>query len=142
MATDGTLSFVIFLYADGLIQWTTGDASEGIDGLGGTPAQVGFNAGDSERYAAVPGSSTASIINIASTSNVDVDGVWIYRVDAAKIVDPSDESNISLMKQLCTFAFPTQSLFKLRQFMNFDYLIAEKWSRQNRTSRTGSVAPA
>ena len=99
MATDGTLSFVIFLYADGLIQWTTGDASEGSGGLGGIPAQVGFNAGDGERFAAVPGSRTASIINIASTSNVGLDGVWIYRVDAAEIVDPNDEGKISLMKQ-------------------------------------------
>ena len=45
MATNGVNSFVIFLYADGEIQWTTGDASGGTGGLGGTPAQVGFNAG-------------------------------------------------------------------------------------------------
>ena len=97
MATDGTHSFVIFLYANGLIQWTTGDASGGSGGLGGTPAQVGFNAGDGVRFAIVPGSRTASIINIASTSNVGINGVWIYRVDAAEIVDPNDEGSSSVV---------------------------------------------
>ena len=74
-------SFAIFLYADGEIQWTTGEASGGTDGLGGTPAQVGFNAGDGVNYAAVPASRTADIINIASTSNVGVPGVWIFQIN-------------------------------------------------------------
>ena len=77
MATDGFSSYVIYYYADGEIQWTTGDASGGMDGLGGTPAQVGFNAGDGIRFATVP----AEIINIAQTSNVDIPGVWIFQVD-------------------------------------------------------------
>ena len=83
MATDGIRSFVIFLYADGLIQWTTGDASGGSGGLGGTPAQVGYNAGDGIRFASVPGSRTSQIINIANTSNIAIPGVWIFRVDNA-----------------------------------------------------------
>ncbi len=85
MATDGINSFVIFLYADGEIQWTTGDASGGTGGLGGTPAQVGFNAGDGIRFATVPGSRTSDIINITQTSNVAVPGVWIFRVDEEDI---------------------------------------------------------
>lgn len=85
MATNGINSFVIFLYADGEIQWTTGSASGGTNGLGGTPAQVGFNAGDGIRFASVPGSQTAAIINITTTSNVGIPGVWIYRVDEESI---------------------------------------------------------
>ena len=81
MVTDGRQSFVIFLYADGEIQWTTGDASGGTGGLGGTAAQVGFNAGDGIRFASVPGSQTADIINIDNTSNVDIPGKWVYQVD-------------------------------------------------------------
>ena len=81
MVTDGRQSFVIFLYADGEIQWTTGDVSGGVSGLGGTPAQVGFNAGDRIRFASVPGSQTDAIINITNTSNVDVPGMWVYQVD-------------------------------------------------------------
>ncbi len=86
MATDGVSSFVIFLYADGEIQWTTGDQSGGMDGLGGIPAIVGFSAGDGIRYTKVAGSRTDAIINITQTSNVAVPGVWIYRVDGEGIV--------------------------------------------------------
>ena len=79
--TDGTISFVKFLYADGEIQWTTGGASGGINGFGGTPAQVGFDAGDGERFFSVPGSQTNEIVNITSTTNVDVPGVWTFQVN-------------------------------------------------------------
>ena len=85
LATDNVLSFVIFQYADGLIQWTTGDASGGTEGLGGIPAQVGFNAGDSVSYANVPGSRTPAIINITITSNVLIPGQWIFQVQNAII---------------------------------------------------------
>ena len=74
------------MYADGEIQWTTGDASDGVGGLGGTPAQVGFNAGDGQRYAAIPQSRTSEIINVASTSNIDVPGIWVFRTDEDAIV--------------------------------------------------------
>ena len=74
------------MYADGEIQWTTGDASGGVSGLGGTPAQVGFNAGDGVNFAKVPASRTPDIINIDTTSNVGIPGVWIFQVNEARIV--------------------------------------------------------
>lgn len=77
---------MLFLYADGKIQWTTGDASGGENGFGGTPALAGFNAGDSIRFFNVPGSRTSEIINITSTSNVNKPGVWIFRTDDERIV--------------------------------------------------------
>ena len=58
--------------------------------LGGTEAQVGFNAGDGIRYANVPGSQTSDIINIDTTSNVGIAGVWIFRVDMAEMVTPPE----------------------------------------------------
>ena len=85
MVTNGLNSFVMFLYADNGIQWTTGDASDGIGGLGGHPAQVGFNAGDAMRAETVLGSRTSDIINIHMTSNVDVPGAWIYQVDPVNV---------------------------------------------------------
>jgi receptor-type tyrosine-protein phosphatase Q/CUB/sushi domain-containing protein len=85
MITDGRRSFVIFLYADEEIQWTTGDASGGTNGFGGTEAQVGFNAGDGIRFASVPGSQTRDIVNIDTTSNARVPGVWVFRVDEEDI---------------------------------------------------------
>ena len=79
-------SFIIFLYADGEIQWTSGDGSHGVRGLGGIPAQVGFNEGDGRRHAVIPASYTDAIINITHTSNVDIPGVWVFQVDEEDVV--------------------------------------------------------
>jgi len=73
-------SFVIFLYAHGRIQWTTGDRSGGDDGLGGTEALAGINGGDGLNSYTIPGSLTPSIINITQISNVGLPGVWIYNL--------------------------------------------------------------
>ena len=82
LATDNVQSFAIFQYADGLMQWTTGDVSGNASGgLGGIPAQVGFNAGDSLNYATVPESRTNAIINISSTSNVNTPGLWVFKIN-------------------------------------------------------------
>ena len=86
LATGLTQSFVIFLYADGEIQWTTGDASGGSDGLGGTEALAGINAGDGVNHITIPGSLTPSIINIAQTSNVGIPGVWMFNVGEGTFV--------------------------------------------------------
>ncbi|KAL5503422.1 hypothetical protein EMCRGX_G010370 [Ephydatia muelleri] len=98
MVASNAASFVIYLYADGLIQWTTADSSGGSNGFGGTQAQIGFNAGDSVNYANVPGSRTPDVIKIASTSNVLVPGRWIYAVHEAGIssVVPSAPLNFML----------------------------------------------
>ena len=85
LATNGIISFAIYLYADGLIQWTTGDYSGRSGGLGGIPAQVGFNAGDGVRFAIVPESRTSDIINIDMTSNVAVPGMWVFQVDGENV---------------------------------------------------------
>ena len=84
LATSGVESFVIFLYADGRIQWTTGDRSGGDDGLGGTEALAGINAGDGRNFVTIPGSRTSRIINIPQTSNVDISGIWMFKVDQSK----------------------------------------------------------
>ena len=78
-------SYVIFLYADTRIQWTTGDASGGIDGLGGNEALAGINAGDGINFVTIPGSLTASIINIAQTSNVGIPGIWMFKVNEGTV---------------------------------------------------------
>ena len=91
LTSDGTHSFVLFLYADNLIQWTTGDIT-GNNGLGGIPAQCGFNAGDGDRFFSIPGSRTAAILNIYGTSNIDVPGLWAFRVDQNAIVQPEQHS--------------------------------------------------
>ena len=79
-------SFVMFIYADEGIQWTTGYDAGGINGLGGTEALAGINAGDGINSITVPGSLTPSIINIDQTSNVGNPGVWMFKVDEGNII--------------------------------------------------------
>ena len=87
LATSLMESFVMFIYADGGIQWTTGDGSGGTNGLGGTEALAGINAGDGINSITVPGSLTPGIINVTQTSNVGNPGVWMFEVDEGKLVN-------------------------------------------------------
>jgi hypothetical protein len=61
-------------------QWTTGDASLGVNGLGGTPAQAGIDLGDGVNALSLPGSGTANVVNLCGTSNGSVPGVWRVQV--------------------------------------------------------------
>uniref|UniRef100_A0ACB8FSC6 Uncharacterized protein n=1 Tax=Sphaerodactylus townsendi TaxID=933632 RepID=A0ACB8FSC6_9SAUR len=81
LTSNGDLSFIMLHYKD--IQWTSGAASGGdaFTGLGGTPAQAGFNNGDTKNYFNIPGSWTPSIISVSSTSNVMDPGRWVFQVD-------------------------------------------------------------
>ena len=81
LATDGRKSFALFLYFDDGLQWTTGNNGGGTDGLGGTEAQVGYDAGDYINYYTVPGSMTPSIVDLETTSNINISGMYIFQVD-------------------------------------------------------------
>ena len=71
LVTDGSLSFVIFLYGE--IQW----AVVGQD----NPAVVGVNVGDGVRQLNVSESLTPEIININTTSNIGMPGVWVFQIN-------------------------------------------------------------
>lgn len=62
------------------LQWTTGDASNGSGGLGGTPATAGIDAGDTVNAVALPGSGTGAVLNLVSLTNGDEAGVFEFRV--------------------------------------------------------------
>ncbi|XP_031817456.1 IgGFc-binding protein-like [Sarcophilus harrisii] len=81
LAAGTNASYVLLYYGD--IQWTTGVISGGSpnNGLGGTPAQAGFNSGTAQDYFTLPGSRTSAIIHISSTSNVGIPGLWAFRTD-------------------------------------------------------------
>ncbi|CAC5408987.1 Sushi, nidogen and EGF-like domain-containing protein 1,Alpha-tectorin [Mytilus coruscus] len=87
LVTNGRHSFAIFLYNK--IEWTTGTASGGhsSSGLGGTAAQVGFDAGDGFNFYAIEASRKASVINVTRMSNIDHPGKFIFRVDTTKITN-------------------------------------------------------
>jgi alpha-tectorin len=87
LTTNGENSFVIFYYNK--IQWTTGQASNGtVDGLGGTPAQVGFDAGDGENRYMLDVSCTTDVINVNQRSNIGVPGEFVFQVDGPNITAP------------------------------------------------------
>ncbi len=73
LATDGQSSFVMFLYADGGIEWDF-------------PGQVGLNAGDGTRFFSHPDSFSSRLTNIHTTSNIGIPGVWIFKVDGEEVV--------------------------------------------------------
>ncbi|MBK6533366.1 MAG: hypothetical protein IPF99_28400, partial [Deltaproteobacteria bacterium] len=60
-------------------EWITGDASGGMNGFGGTPAQVGFDAGNRMNYVALPMSRTMAIQEVCRTSNVPGGSPGLYR---------------------------------------------------------------
>lgn len=77
----GTGNFdAVFRYGD--LTWTTGDASDGSGGLGGTPAQAGLDAGDQTNFFTLPGSRSAAVLNLENTSNLPspIPGVWSLAV--------------------------------------------------------------
>ncbi len=67
-----------FRYAQ--LQWTTGSASGGINGLGGTPAVAGYDAGNSIDYFMLPGSRTGAVLDVINQSNVSLEtpGLWQF----------------------------------------------------------------
>ena len=76
LATDGTKSYVFFIYYD--IQWA---------GFLGT--QLGFGAGDGIHSFRLPEAfNTLAILNLESTTNIDIPGHYLFRVDAVQIIQP------------------------------------------------------
>ena len=81
----GEDAFAIFNYDR--LDWTTGSASSGDKdtGIGGSPALVGFDAGDGVNHFKVPGSKTAAVLDLVDESNVGVPGKWIFKVSDTEV---------------------------------------------------------
>lgn len=77
-------------------EWTAGNASGGSGGLCGsgssscTSAQAGFDAGNLMDYVALPNSFTDDILEVCTTSNVGLPGIWRFSVRSGGVVCPSD----------------------------------------------------
>ncbi len=70
-------------------EWTTGDASGGSGGFGGTAAQVGFDAGNETDFVQIDGSMTSSINTIVcNDSNVGEPGRWVFQIRGGTVVCP------------------------------------------------------
>jgi hypothetical protein len=61
-------------------EWTTGGASGGQGGLGGTPAQAGFDAGNGQIFEILPGSGSNGVLNLCRESNVGLPGFWEFDI--------------------------------------------------------------
>ena len=59
-------------------EWTTGDASGGTGGLGGTEAGAGFTNGSGTSLV-LPGSHMPEVIDLCQNSNVGSPGIWQYQ---------------------------------------------------------------
>ncbi len=77
LVSDGVRSFALYLYADGLIQHSGSSY--------GHPALVGYDYGDGNHYFNHPDSLSENITNVESTSNINVPGMWIFRLDEEDI---------------------------------------------------------
>ena len=82
IAADQQKTFVFFIYGD--IQWGAG-------------ANIGFGAGDGTRSFMVPGALTNQVLNIDEGSNVNMTGVYIYRVDLYSVLGPKDGEKPKLL---------------------------------------------
>jgi hypothetical protein len=78
------------------LDWTTGSASGGdSNGLGGTEAQAGFDAGDNVNFFTLPGSQTPAVLDLETTSNVSsaTPGLWSFAIRNGGLPDGSTPSN-------------------------------------------------
>ena len=104
-ASNNESSFILFLYGE--IQWSTGDDPNVNDGVYNIhfvllfsivtnyiystkgdvpmPATVGLNAGDGSNFTILPHSNTDAVINISSTTNINMTGIWVFQVDQVQI---------------------------------------------------------
>jgi hypothetical protein len=57
-----------------------------------------MNVGDSILYYTLPGSNTGGILNLTQSSNVGLNGRWMYRVDGKNIVLPNKAPLPGLLK--------------------------------------------
>jgi Cadherin-like/Nidogen-like/FecR protein len=81
LINEGNGNFDI-LYRYGQMQWTTGDASGGTGGLGGTVARAGYSAGDGVHYFELPqsGSQSALLALPTTPGNTGIAGVDEFQV--------------------------------------------------------------
>lgn len=104
LARSENQSFAIYLYADGLIHWASGGGRETVIGYnaggklladssyGGEECipthwsskfwEENFDSGDKRAsFTIYTASGTCGLLNIASRSNVNIPGMWVFRLD-------------------------------------------------------------
>jgi hypothetical protein len=106
----------------GQIQWETGGASGGSNGIGGNSARAGFSNGTglSGTFFELPGSGVNGALldtgaqSLIDRSNVDEDGRFIFTVRSG-VVDPDPEPPIPAPAALALFGFALVGFAALRR---------------------------
>lgn len=63
------------------VNWTTGNASEGVDGLGGTVSRAGFSSGNGVDFLDLPQSGDqAAMLDLENASNIGDPGRFLYQL--------------------------------------------------------------
>ena len=89
LSTNGDLSFVFFLYHD--LQWSESSSSRN------SYAQAGFNAGDGIAFEMLPHSRTKDVVRLINESNINIPGLFVFRVDTDTIDAGGCTTNVSIV---------------------------------------------
>lgn len=114
------------------LQWTTGDASGGSNGLGGTPAQAGFDAGDHVNFFTLPGSRTSAVLNLANTSNIagGPGGLWTFAIRSGGLPGSTPQNPLMPVQTQAGWDFDFNVVLNQQVFIDphiaigYDYIVA------------------
>ncbi|CAF3735693.1 unnamed protein product [Rotaria sp. Silwood1] len=86
LVTDEIRSFAFLLYHD--LQWASPSTSSllGVNSSSEIGGQAGFNAGDGIIFEMLPYSRTSNVRRLVNISNVNVPGLFVFRIDSDTIV--------------------------------------------------------
>ena len=104
-------TYLILMYSR--LQWTTGSASGGSGGLGGTVAQAGYSSARlGVGSVSLPGSGTPAILHLSDWSNSQITGTFVFCVNDFICMDTQmypqptgkqKQTNIICSCRLCLF---------------------------------------
>jgi Nidogen-like/PEP-CTERM motif len=113
------------------LNWTTGDASGGSGGIGGTPAQAGFDAGDQVNFFTLPGSRTSAVTQLANTTNVagGPGGLWSFAVRTGALPGTTASNPLMPVVSAAGWSFNFNVVLNQRVFIDpviavgYDYIV-------------------
>ncbi len=80
------------------LNWTTGNASGGTGGLGGTVARAGWSSGNGSDYEELVASGNqADMLNLTNTSNVGIEGLYRFGVRNGNVSIISEPNIIAML---------------------------------------------
>ena len=95
VAVSGNETYALFLYADGLMQW--GDVKSSV------AAGIGYTSREHNNISFdLIGSQLKDFHRITFTTNVEVPGMWVFRLDKEELVLPENGKQTTTVYTLFT----------------------------------------